>query len=355
MSDRIARIRARLAAAGADAVLLTSLPDIRWATGFAGSNALLVVTRDAAHFLSDGRYTAQAAEEVRGAEVHIPGYDLVGHVASAGLLGASRVLAVQSDHLTLDEHAKLRDRLPEVELAPLAGFLAADRGSKDDEEIAAIRRAQHLTEAVFSAVLPMIAPGVTERDLAAEIVYQHLRRGADAMAFEPIVASGRRAALPHARASSKALASGEFVVIDMGCYLDGYASDMTRTVALGAPEPGMLRAYEAVRLALEQATAHVRAGASGRAVDAVARGVLLEAGLADYFTHGLGHGVGLEVHEGPRLSQRVDDELMENAVVTVEPGVYLPERFGVRIEDLVVARAHGPEVLTRVPHELQVL
>jgi Xaa-Pro aminopeptidase len=292
---------------------------------------------------------------VRGAEVHIPGYDLVGHLATAGLLGASRVLVVQSDHITLDEYRKLGERLTGVELAPLAGFLADERGSKEESEIEAIRRAQHLTEAVFAAVVPMIAPGVTERDLAAEIVYQHLRRGADAMAFEPIVASGRRGALPHARASSKALASGDFVVIDMGCYLDGYASDMTRTVALGTPEPGMARAYDAVREALEQASAHVRAGASGKAVDAVARGVLLKAGLADYFTHGLGHGVGLEVHEGPRLSHRADDQLLENAVVTVEPGVYLPERFGVRIEDLVVARAHGPEVLTRVSHELMVL
>lgn len=355
MSDRLDRVRARLAATGADAAILTSLPDIRWATGFTGSNALLAVTPEAAHFLSDGRYTAQAAEEVRNAEVHIPGYDLVGHLATEGLLGASRRVLVQADHLTIDEYTRLQDRLAGLELTPLAGFLAAERGSKDEEEIEAIRRAQHLTEAVFEALVPAIAPGVTERDLAAEIVYQHLRRGADAMAFEPIVASGRRGALPHARASSKAIASGEFVVIDMGCYLDGYASDMTRTVAVGEPEPGMRHAYDAVRRALERATHHVREGASGKAIDAIARGVLLEAGLADYFTHGLGHGVGLEVHEGPRLSQRVDEQLMENAVVTVEPGVYLPERFGVRIEDLVVARAHGPDLLTRTTHELLIL
>jgi len=356
MNDpRLTFIRQRLMEHGADAVLLGTAPDVRWAVGFTGSNALLVVTAGAAHFLTDGRYAGQAREEVSGAEVHVPGYDLHGHVAEAGLLGEAKRVAIPSDQVTLAEMERLGGLHPLAEWVPVAGFLSEGRGSKEEWEIEAIRRAQALTEEVFDELLPRIAPGVSERDLAAEIAYQHLRRGAETLAFDPIVASGRRGALPHGRASAKTIRPGEFVTIDMGCILDGYASDMTRTVAVGEPEVGMRRAYEAVLAAQEAGIAAVRAGASGKAVDAAARSVLVEAGLAEYFTHGLGHGVGLDVHEFPRLSYHADHVLPENTVVTVEPGVYLPERFGLRIEDLVVARHDGPEVLTRTPKGLLVL
>jgi Xaa-Pro aminopeptidase len=262
---------------------------------------------------------------------------------------------IQADHVTVAEFDRLRDRFPDVEFEPVSGFLHESVGSKTELEIDAIRGAQAVTEDVFDALLPLIGPGVSEQDLAAEIVYQHLRRGASAMSFEPIVASGLRSALPHARASSKTLRPGEFVVIDMGCVLDGYASDMTRTVAVGEPDDAMRRAYGVVLDAQRQAVAAVRAGASGRAVDAVARDIITDAGLGEYFSHGLGHGVGLQVHEWPRLSHNTDDVLPRDAVVTVEPGVYLPERFGIRIEDMVVARAEGPEVLTQTPKDLLIL
>ena len=355
MTDRLAKIRARLAAHDVDAALLTHGADIRWAVGFTGSNALLAITTDAAHLVTDGRYTLQAAEETRGAQVHVPGYDLIGHLESEALLGAASRVAFQSEYVSVKESEDLRARLADRELVPLAGVLTADRASKDAGEIAAIRRAQEVTEAVFDQILPLLAPGVREQDLAAEIVYQSLRRGASSMAFDPIVASGRRGALPHARPSGKGLASGELVLIDLGLIVDGHASDMTRTLALGEPEPGMKAAYQAVLDAQKRAIDVIRAGVSGREVDSAARHVLLEAGLADYFTHSLGHGVGLEVHEAPRLSQRADDVLALNAVVTVEPGVYLPERFGIRIEDLVIARVDGPEVITKTPKSLLVL
>ena len=355
MTDRLATIQQLLAEHGTDAALLTFLPDIRWAVGFSGSNALLVVTREAAHVLTDGRYTAQAAEEVEGAEVHVPGYALTEHVQKAGLFGGARTVLVQADHLTVAQLDGLRDLFSEVRFEPVSGFLHEAVASKSEAEVEAIRRAQAVTEAVFDALLPFLGPGVSEQDLAAEIVYQHLKRGASAMAFEPIVASGPRGALPHARPSGRTLRPGELIVIDMGCVLGGYASDMTRTVALGEPGEEARRAYAVVLDAQRRAIEAVRAGASTKAVDAVARGVIAEAGLGDYFSHGLGHGVGLQVHEWPRLSYHTDDVLPENAVVTVEPGVYLPERFGIRIEDLVVARAEGPEVLTRTPKDLLVL
>jgi Xaa-Pro aminopeptidase len=352
---RLAFIRQRLVEHGAEAVLLGAAPDVRWAVGFTGSNALLAVTAEAAHFVTDGRYAGQARQEVSGAEVHVPGYDLHGHVAEAGLLGPARRVALPAEQVTLADMERLRDLYPGVEWVPVPGFLAEGRGSKEEWEIEAIRRAQALTEEVFDGLLSRIAPGVSERDLAAEIAYQHLRRGADRLAFDPIVASGRRSALPHGRASAKTIRPREFVVIDMGCMLDGYASDMTRTVAVGEPEVGMRRAYEAVLAAQEAGIAAVRAGAAGRDVDRAAREVLVEAGLGEYFSHGLGHGVGLEVHEFPRVSYHADHVLPENTVVTIEPGVYLPERFGVRIEDLVVARRDGPENLTRTPKVLLVL
>jgi Xaa-Pro aminopeptidase len=355
VTDRLSRVRARLAHHGAEAALLSHAPDILWAVGFTGSNAVLAITPMSAHLVTDGRYTVQAREETRGAEVHIPGYDLIGHIADHNLLGDTKRVAFQSDRVTFDEYNDLRTRLAGRDLLPVSASLTTDRASKDPEEIDSIRRSQAATEAVFDEILPMIAPGVTERDLAAEIVYQGLRHGASRVAFDPIVASGRRGALPHARPSTKKFASGELVLIDLGLVVDGYASDMTRTIALGEPEDGMRKAYEAVLDAQLRAIDVLQVGMPGREVDAVARGVLIEAGLADYFTHSVGHGVGIEVHEAPRLSQRVDDTVPLNAVVTIEPGVYLPERFGIRIEDLVIAREGGPEVITKTPKTLLVL
>ena len=354
-ASRIDTIRRLIHEREADAALITFLPDIRWAVGFTGSNGLLVVTDETAHFVTDGRYTVQAQAEVRDAQVHIPGYRLLEHVEQNALFGAAQSVVIQADHVTVAEMDRLRERFGDISFEPVAGLLHTAVASKSEREIEAIRQAQRLTEDVFETLLPQIGPGVTEQDLAAEIVYQHLKRGASAMAFEPIVASGLRGALPHARASSKALRPGELVVIDMGCVLDGYASDMTRTVAVGEPDDRLRQAYAVILNAQQQAVAAVGAGASARAVDAVARDVIADAGLGDYFSHGLGHGVGLQVHEWPRLSYNSDDVLPENAVVTVEPGVYVPEQFGIRIEDMVVARRDGPEVLTCTPKELLVL
>ncbi len=352
---RLDTIRQRMAAAGAHAALITHLADIRWAVGFTGSNGLLVVTEIAAHFVTDGRYREQAEVEVQGVEVHVPGYGLAEHVQEAGLLGDARTVAVQGDHLTVSALDRYRELFVDVMFEPVSEFLASAVASKSDAEVAAVARAQVLTCEVFDAILPYVQVGVSERDLAAEITYQHLKRGASAMSFEPIVASGPRGALPHARPSTKTLAPGELVVIDMGAYLDGYSSDLTRTVAVGKPAEEARAAYETVRQAQEAAIEIARAGVIGGDLDKAARDVIDDAGLGEWFSHSLGHGVGLDVHEWPRLSQQVEHELPVGATVTIEPGVYLPGRFGVRIEDVIVLREGGCDNLTPLPTDLLVV
>jgi Xaa-Pro aminopeptidase len=356
MSDRIPQVREALQAHDADAVLLSSLPNIRWACGFTGSNARLIIRPHAAHFLTDGRYDTQAHREVRGADIHIVRGNLIDHAAEASFLADAPRVAFQSDHTTVQQREKLGASFEDVEWVPVAHLLDRRVASKDDGEVACIRKAQRITEAVFASIQEKIRPGVTERDLAAEIVYQHLRRGADDVAFDPIVASGPNAALPHARPTDRELQEGELIVIDMGAVADGYASDMTRTVALGDPGAAARRGYEVVREAQRAAIDAARAGMTTDALDAVARDAIETQGLGDAFSHSLGHGLGLEVHEWPRVSYATEDTLPEGTCVTIEPGVYVPaEGYGVRIEDIVRLHQDGCENLTQVSTELRLL
>lgn len=353
--SRIDTIRGLVAYAGASGAVITHLADIRWAVGFSGSHGILVVTPEAAHFVTDGRYDEQARAEVDGAEVHVPGYALWKHVAEAGLLADSEVVAFQSDHVTVDLRQRLGDRFRDVEWRPLASMLVEAVAAKAESEIAAVRNAQALTCEVMASIIPLLHPGVSERKIAAELVYRHLEGGAERMAFDPIVGSGPNGALPHARATARTLQSGDLVVIDVGCMLDGYASDLTRTFAIGEPGDEARSAYAAVLAAQEAGIKAARAGITGTAMDAAARDVLDARGFGDYFTHSLGHGVGLDVHEWPRLSKAVEHVLPEGATVTVEPGVYLPGRFGIRIEDVIAITADGHENLTPLAKDLLVL
>lgn len=355
MASRLDTIRALVAERDADAALVTHGPDVAWATGFTGSNGVLVVTEHAAHLVTDGRYRTQAAEEVTGAEVHVTQDPLPAFVGARGLLGAARRVVVQGDHVTVAVLGRYEVACPDARFVPVEEWLAPVRAAKTEGEVEAVRRAQALTCSVFESVLPLVRPGVTEHEIAAELVVRHLRAGCSAMSFEPIVASGARGALPHARPSDKVLEPGDLVVIDVGGVLGGACSDLTRTVAVGEPGDEARRAYGAVRAAQAAAIAHVRAGVTGAAVDAVARAVLAEAGLAEFFSHSLGHGVGTEVHEWPRLSGQVEHVLPAGATVTVEPGVYLPGRFGIRTEDVVAVRDGGAENLTPLSTELVVL
>ena len=355
MSFRLDTIRQRCAELDADAAILTFMPHVRWAVGFTGSSGVAVVTPDTAHFVTDGRYSSQAHAEVQGAEIHTPGYRLYEHVAEGGLLGNATCVILQGDHLAYNEVERIRQLMQDVRFQPAGAFIESAVAAKDDTEIAAVRATQAITSSVFDHLLAFIRPGVSEQDLAAEIVYQHLKHGCEAMAFEPIVASGLRTALPHARATSRTIQSHELVLIDMGGVRDGYASDMTRTVAVGEPPEEARRVYDVVLEAQEAALSRAAAGMTGRELDAAARDVIEGAGLGEYFSHSLGHGIGLQTHEWPRVSSRSDDVLPVGATVTIEPGVYLPERFGVRIEDIVALGPDGCDNLTTTPKSLLVL
>ncbi|QXD15510.1 Xaa-Pro peptidase family protein [Rhodocaloribacter litoris] len=355
MPTRLDRIRALCARQEAGAALITSLPDVRWACGFTGSNGVLIVRPGAAHLITDGRYRVQAEREVRDAAVHAPGYDLLGYAAEAGLFEAGEKVLLQAEHVTLAGQARLRALFPDVAWHPVEQLLVRLVAEKAPEEVACIRRAQRLTEAVFSELLDLLRPGMTEREVAAEIVYRHLRHGAERMAFEPIVAAGPNGALPHARPTHRKIETGDLVVLDFGGVVDGYASDLTRTVAVGEPGEEARRVYDVVRAAQRQALAAARAGIIARELDAAARDVIAAAGYAEYFPHSLGHGIGLQTHEWPAVSFRSEEALPAGAAVTIEPGIYLPGRFGVRIEDIVVLHDGGCENLTTAPKELIVL
>jgi Xaa-Pro aminopeptidase len=363
--SRLRRLRARMADEKIKALLLTHGPDVRYLCGFSGSNAVLLVLRRKAVLLTDGRYTAQSRDETAGSGVRV----LIGkHLlcqAVALLLRAGITSVCYSSHHTPvaalermqaclpDDYSKAARRRFFIPVA--ASPVAALREVKDADELHLIEEAALLGCRVFDATLPHLAAGVPERAVAAELEYAARRMGADGMSFDTIVASGERSALPHGHASGQRLPRRGFVTLDFGVILRGYCSDMTRTVYLGKPTREEKRAYAAVLAAEEAGVASVRAGVAAAAVDQAARSVLRRAGLAKHFSHSTGHGVGLEIHEGPRLAAKVDDVLAEGMVVTVEPGVYLPGRFGIRIEDMVVVGAEEARILTPTPKELLTL
>jgi Xaa-Pro aminopeptidase len=285
----------------------------------------------------------------------VPGYDLYGHIASEHLFGEGGRVVVQSDDLRVAAFEALKKQFAGVFWVPVENFLGDAVAVKDHAALDKIRSAQRLTDEVFEHILGLLEPGISEHEVAAEITYQHMRRGASRLSFDPIVASGPNGALPHARATGRTMQSGELVVLDFGCVLDGYVSDMTRTVALADPGADARRVYDVVLDAQRRAVDAARGGMVSRALDKVARDVIEGEGFGPFFSHSLGHGVGLEVHEWPGVSYRSDAVLPVGAVITIEPGVYLPGRFGVRIEDMVVLQDEGCEVLTRSPKELLVL
>ncbi len=332
---------------GLDGLLVTDLNNVRYLCGFTGSNGTVLVTRTTAWFYTDFRYKEQAKNQIRGCRTRVLARGLYAdfpreHVERLGTLG------VESHHLTLQLYRLLRRRLGETRLVQVRRNLVLElRRAKDQNEIRTIRRAQRVTDRVFERILGMLRPGVREVELAAEITHQFGLVGENA--FYPIVASGVNGAKPHAGASTRKLRKGEAITFDIGCRLDGYCSDMTRTVFLGRPNPDLAEVYsivhEAQRLGLEA----VRPGASCVAVDRAARDYIRNAGYGQYFGHSLGHGVGIEVHEHPVLAATSRQTLAVGDVVTVEPGIYLPGLGGVRIEDMVCITKSGVRNLTRSP------
>ncbi len=343
--NNINKIQSLISTENASAVLINALTDIRWACGFTGSNAMLLVTRDTAHLFTDARYTTQSRAEVRDAEITIGSGSLLDAVSASGHMPTSGSVVLQGEHVTIAAHAQLNELFGTRDWAVKSRWLSHLIAIKSNEEIAALKKAQQITDEVFAQLLNVIKPGISEYELAAEITYQHLLRGASKMSFDPIVASGPNGALPHARPSGRKLQQGDLVVLDFGCFYDGYASDMTRTIAIGKPSEKATEVYEVVKEAQQRALDAAQANITTKSLDAVARTVIEQAGYGDYFTHSLGHGVGLDIHEWPRVSWQVEDMLEENMVITIEPGIYLPGELGVRIEDMVVLGSNGCEIL----------
>jgi len=354
VSARIERVREQLAERELDGLLVTGLVNVRWLTGFTGSSAAAVVGRDGLlRFLTDFRYLTQSAEEVDGAWEREIGPDLL-ELAAQGLPEGR--LGYDDASMAVREHARLEGLLPDgVALAAAGGLVEELRFVKDAEELDRLRAAARLADAALLEVLDRGLVGRTEREVALDLEVTMRRAGAQAASFAPIVAAGPNGARPHASPGDAPISPDTLVVVDWGAQLDGYASDCTRTFATGELDPRDRAVYDVVLRAQAAALEAVRPGPTGREVDAVAREVIGAAGHAEHFGHGLGHGVGLEVHEGPRLSQQGEVVLAPGMVVTVEPGVYVPGAVGVRIEDLVAVTAGGREILTGLPKTLRVV
>ena len=348
MTARADRVAPLLEERGLDALVVTELFNLRWLTGFTGTNGACIVGRDERVFFTDFRYVEQARREVEGYEQARAGRELLADVAGR-LTGR---VGFDDSHLSVRLHKRLAELADGVVLVPAGGVLEELRAVKDESERAAIRAAAELANGVYELIAETGLEGRTEAEVAWQAERAFRERGAEGPSFPAIVAAAENGALPHAQPRDVAIPSGTLVVIDMGCRLDGYCSDCTRTFAVGSPGDEALEAYELVLSAQLAALDAVRPGAECSAVDSVARELITAGGRGDEFGHGLGHGVGLEVHEEPRLSQSGKGTLVPGNVVTVEPGVYVPGRFGVRIEDLVIVTDSGPEVLTPFTKQL---
>ncbi|HEY0759795.1 MAG TPA: aminopeptidase P family protein [Acidisarcina sp.] len=335
-----------------DALLVTHLPDVRYLCGFTGSNAALGVSGGRAALFTDGRYTVQAQQQVQAARVHIAKKPALRECCLWLEASGARHTFFDPEHTTVSQLGAMRLALRDGRrrrgffVALPAPVVATHRLVKDEDEIAVMREAALLGCRLFEELLEHIGPGVTEAAIAARLEYAARTAGAEGMSFETIVASGGRSALPHGQASAARLPRNGFVTLDFGVILRGYCSDMTRTVCLGKARGREREAYEAVLEAQQSAVAAVRHGVSCGEVDQAARSVLERAGLGEFFSHSTGHGVGIEIHEAPRIAAGEKSALASGMVVAIEPGVYLAGEFGLRIEDMVLVTAGGGEILT---------
>lgn len=344
MTQRLDRTRAHLETLGIERMLITTPSNVRWLSGFtAPEDARILIQPDEAVLLTDGRYIAQAEQESS-----LPA------VIERAWMGVVKgrlkpgTLAVEGDHMTLAAARQLEKETGRT-LEPYERVLEPLRITKDADEIEVIRRAAQLTDEAYAHVLTLLQPGVREADLALAIERYVRTHGGEGMAFDIIVASGPRSVMPHGTASDRTIQEGELVTFDLGAKVDGYCADMTRTVAVGAITSEHRAIFDAVLTAQEHAVAAIRPGMGGAELDAVARDALTEAGFGDAFSHSLGHGVGIDIHEAPGLSPKSETILEPGMVITIEPGAYLPGDAGVRIEDLVLVTEDGYEVLSHSP------
>lgn len=356
--DHFSGIRQKLDEYGLDAVMLTEEYNRFYAAGFpsSGTDGLALVTKNANYYFTDSRYTVAALQSVKNAQIEITGRgrgyaELVnGVIEKEGL----HTVGFDQDYMTVADYERYSAKLG-CALRGASALLRELRTVKDEQELERMVAAQRVAEKALEEILGFIRPGVTERQAAARLQYLMLSMGAEKMSFDPIVVSGIKTTMPHGVPGDKVIEPGDFVTMDFGCVKDGYCSDMTRTVAVGYADAEMRRVYDTVLSAQRAGIAATRAGVTGRDVDAAARQVIEDAGYGEYFGHSYGHGLGIEIHEAPNASPSNDTPLPAGAVTSAEPGIYIPGKFGVRIEDVVIIREGGCEDITLAPKELLVL
>lgn len=349
--NRVQALRQQMKEKNIGAVLLTSDVNRNYMTGFTGDESFTIITDNKALFITDSRYMEQAKQQVEGYEILEYKIDIVAFIADIINVEKIERLAFEDTYITYDNYKKYKENF-KCELVPLEGIIENFRILKDELEIEKIRKAASIADKAFEHIQSFIKPGVSERDISIELEFFMKKQGASALSFPSIVASGVRSALPHGAATDKLLKEGEFLTLDFGCVYEEYCSDMTRTVVVGKPNDKMLDIYNTVLKAQEAALCAIKPEVSCFDVDKIARDIIKECGYGEYFGHGLGHGVGRIVHESPRLSPKSKEILKAGMIVTDEPGIYLPDFGGVRIEDLVLVTKDGYEVLSKSPKEL---
>lgn len=354
-NGRVTRLRGLLAERGFEAILIGSGYNRRYISGFTGSSGMVLITDSDSYLLTDFRYRTQAPEQA-------PGFKIVEHGANPihdvkELLAQHKIskLAFEQDHVVYSQFAAWADTLAGVTLEPAAGLVEQLRMVKEEAELKVMQEAAELADRTYRYILNLIRPGMREKDIALEMEVYMRSHGATSSSFDTIVASGERSALPHGVASDRVICENEFVKLDFGAYYNGYCSDLTRTVVVGKPEDKHREIYDIVLEAQLHALSSIKPGMSGREADALARDVIVKYGYGDLFGHGTGHGLGMEIHEAPRLSKLSDTILTPGMTVTVEPGIYVPGFGGVRIEDDIVITETGIKILTSSPKEFTVL
>lgn len=351
---RLTQLKEKLKSQGLDGILLVNDSNIRYVSGFTGSDSYVVVTPEDNAFVTDSRYTEQAESECKDFRVIRWGNPtgLVETIKEVCDKNSVKRLAFESDKLIYSMYENLSKGLEGIELVPAQGIVEDIRCIKDEEEIECLKKAAAIADEAFTEILKQIKVGITEKDIERELHYLIMKKGADDISFPIIVASGKRSSLPHAIPSGKVIEEGDFITLDFGATYGGYHSDMTRTIVMGCADEKQKEIYRIVKEAQEAGSNAVKGGIKGTVPDAAARDHIAQAGYGAFFGHGLGHGVGLDIHEGPNLSPKGEKQLEVGNTVTVEPGIYLPDWGGVRIEDTIIIRQDHIEVITKSTKEL---
>lgn len=356
--SRIERLMEELKKEKIGGMFLVTDANIRYLTGFTGSDSYVIITGNNKYFITDGRYVEQAEKECPGFKV-INWRQISKRISRAigEIIKDSKVqsLGFEKNHMTFEFYTNLAEEVEELQLIPTKGVVESIRYVKDDEEIQKIKKACEISENALGKTLEFIKPGVTEKEIAAELEYRIKKQGADGVGFDTILISGKRTSLLHGNPSNKKIEYGDFITIDFGAKYDGYICDMTRTVVVGRADEEQKKVYEMIKEALQYATDSIKANISSMIPLKRAKGIVEESGYLDHYYPNLGHGVGLILHEEPFMGPAAEYILEENCVITVEPGIYIPDWGGVRIEDMVLVTKEGVEILTKSPKELMIL